>query len=657
MRRYSERTLRRTAATGALLLVGAVATMRARAEPPPGGDVSGSAGREPSREGIAKGGLTGRENPKPTLLPFLSSLGRLERESVEDALALLGLTIDPSPDGKVIGHVYVVNQDVFSRRDWHFQLLNVFHRTTRPDIIGRELLLSPGQRWEQSLADESVRNLQSSTPLLLADGTLFAAPQASGVVALVPVASPVPGTVDLLAVMRDLWSLRFNSDFQFQKDTLSLFEMSIAENNLLGWRKYLAARFQMDQGRFGVGPLFFDPNVAGTRLTLLATSTAWYARDSDRYEGDNEVFSLRYPLYALASRWGAGFDVTHQDVVVRQFCDEQLCPADVAGTSVPLIYRRRTLTLDGNVVRSFGRAVIQRVTAGWRVDQRRSLVLSDFPGYPNLPNLPSNPGLADEFLAKWTPLSETRSEPYLRYEMFLAQYGVFRDLDTFDLRENRRLGPLVAVELAAGLPALGADFLAYPMSATASWAVAPWGSGFGLAQVQASARARTGQLIDQRLSTVLYFASPPIAGAARVVLSTTADAVRADTYRTRFFLGGNTGLRGYQIGELQGTTQAVAHAEVRTTPLAIHSQRFGALAFYEVGDAAESFGALVPHHDVGVGLRWLIPQLASSVLRIDWAVATQDGPYTHPGLPGRISAGFMQSFWLLDAPDGYIPAY
>ena len=339
------------------------------------------------------------------------------------------------------------------------------------------------------------------------------------------------------------------------------------------------------------------------------------------------MFSLRYPLYALASRWGAGLDVIHQDVVVRQFCDEQLCLVPVAGSSVPLIYRRRTLTLDGNLVRSFGQAVIQRVTAGWRVERRHSLVVPDFTANLN------DPSLADEFLTEWAPSSETRSEPYLRYQVFLARYGVFRDLDTFDLRESRRLGPLFAAEIGAGLPAFGADFVAYPMSAVASWAFAPWNSGFGLAQVQVSVRARTEQLIDQRLSAVLYFASPPIAGAARVVLSATADAVRADTYRTRFFLGGDTGLRGYQIGEFEGTSQAVAHAEVRTTPLAVFSQRFGALAFYDVGDAAASFGALVPHHDVGVGLRWLIPQLASSVLRIDWAIATQDGPYTRPACP------------------------
>jgi len=581
----------------------------------------------------------------------MPSLGRLERESVEEALALLGLTIDGNPEGKVIGHVYVVNQDVFSRHDWRLQLLNIFHRTTRPDIIERELLLAPGQRWNATLVDESVRNLQAPPPLFFANGTRFAAPGLSSVVAIMPVASPVPGSVDVLAVTRDLWSLRFNTDFQFQKNTLSVLQTSLSENNLFGWRKYVAAGFELDQGRYGVGPTYFDPNVAGTRLTLLATGNAWYARDTDRYEGDNELFSLQYPLYSLASRWGAELNVSHQDVVVRHFCDNQLCPVSVAGTSVPFIYRRHEVAVDANTVRSFGQAVIQRVTAGYRFDHPRSLVLADFPADPNVP------ALAEQFLAQWTPLSETRSEPYLRYELFTARYGVFRDLNTFDLRENGRLGPHLAVELAAGVPALGADFVAYPMSATASWAAAPGGSGYAMAQAQVSARTRSGHLIDQRLSGVIFLATPPIGRAARVVIEATTDALRADTYRTPLFLGGDTGLRGYQIGEFQGVVAAAAHAEIRTAPIAVYSQRFGAVLFYDVGHAAGSYGDLVPHHDVGVGLRWLIPQLNSSVLRIDWAVPTQAGPYTQPGLPGRITAGFMQSFWLLDSHKGYVPTY
>ena len=178
-----------------------------------------------------------------------------------------------------------------------------------------------------------------------------------------------------------------------------------------------------------------------------------------------------------------------------------------------------------------------------------------------------------------------------------------------------------------------------------------------MAQAQVSARTRSGHLIDQRLSGVIFLATPPIGRAARVVIEATTDALRADTYRTPLFLGGDTGLRGYQIGEFQGVVAAAAHAEIRTAPIAVYSQRFGAVLFYDVGHAAGSYGDLVPHHDVGVGLRWLIPQLNSSVLRIDWAVPTQAGPYTQPGLPGRITAGFMQSFWVLDSPKGFIPSF
>jgi outer membrane protein assembly factor BamA len=156
---------------------------------------------------------------------------------------------------------------------------------------------------------------------------------------------------------------------------------------------------------------------------------------------------------------------------------------------------------------------------------------------------------------------------------------------------------------------------------------------------------------------VLFLASPTIARVGRVVVSAMADRIHADTNRTRLFLGGDTGLRGYTIGEFQGTVGFAAHAEIRTAPLEARSQRFGAVLFYDVGHAAERYGDLHPHHDVGVGFRWLIPQLNSSVLRIDWAVPTQAGPYSHPGLPGRITAGFMQSFWLLDSPGGYVPTF
>ncbi|MES1157549.1 MAG: BamA/TamA family outer membrane protein [Haliangium ochraceum] len=576
------------------------------------------------------------------------ALGRLEQESTDEALAALGLHVDPRPEGKIVGTITVVNQEVFSRRDWWFQFFNLFHRTTRPEILRRELLFTPNTPYDATLIEESIRNLQSPSNLIVG-GRPFGQPELSSVVVIVPVASPRAGIVDLLVVTRDVWSLRFNTNFEFQQNTLSLLETSMSENNLFGWRKYLSVGFTMDQGAYVIGPTYFDPNVGGSRLTLLASASASYARGTNDYEGNRELFSLRYPLFSLASRWGGGVDVRHQDAVIRTFRGNSLrrldLPGDPAGVveTVPYEFRRTIAAVDGNVVRSFGASVIQRVTAGYLFDGRRSSTLPTFPGDPADPQRALD---QQRFLLQFTPISEQRSEPYLVYETFTPRYDVYRDLDTFDLRENRRLGPSAEVRVGFGVPALGADFAAVALDGAVSWAVGLGGAGGGYGSIAlgGGARLRDGRFIDQSAGGRLYAASPSVRRLLRLVVSVEAGAYRADTQKRQFILGGATGMRGYAIGDFLGTTQIVAHTELRTAPLPVLSQRFGALLFYDVGDAASSFAAVVLHHDVGLGLRWLIPQLNSSVIRADWAIATQSTPFTAAGLPGRVSAGFQQVF-------------
>ena len=566
------------------------------------------------------------------------SLGRLELESVNDALASVGARIDPAPDGKTIGRVIVVNQDVFSSRDWYFQLLNIFHRTTRGYIIERELLLKPGQPWNQALVEETTRNLQTPSSTIVAGRTLNP-PELSSVVVILPIVSPIPGQVDLLAITRDVWSLRLNTNFEYQGNALTLLQTSLSENNLFGWRKFLSVRFNMDQGTYNYGPDYFDPNIHGTRLTLRASTLFYNSRDTGNYEGNAQLVSLRYPLYALASKWGGGIDVVHQNVVARSFRGNSLRLVDVADTPdmemLPYEYRLRVLTVDGFAVRSWAGRFIQRVTAGYLADRRSSAVLPDFPG---------DAMTAQLFLDQWAPIPEQQSEPYLRYEIFTPRYLVLRDLDTFDLRENRRLGPSLRTRVAQGLPALGATFSAVSLAAVASYAAAPAGSYMSIsATAQARYRFDESRWIDQIGNVTVFAASPVIDRLFRLVVGGQVNSQRANTSNTPFVLGGSNGLRGYAVNEFIGTSEMVAHIELRTVPLAIWSQRFGGVLFYDVGDAAPSFADLDLHNDVGIGLRWLIPQLNSTVIRFDWAVPLQDGPVTRVGA-GRLSAGFEQAF-------------
>jgi outer membrane protein assembly factor BamA len=568
------------------------------------------------------------------------SLGGIERESVDEALASLGVRIDTAPQGKTIGRVFVVNQAVFSKRDWYFQLFNIFHWTTRPHILERELLFKPGQLYDQALVEESTRNIQSP-PGLVVSGRTLVQPELSSVVVILPLATGVPGQVDLLLVTRDIWSLRFNTNFEYQGNALTLFQSSLSENNLFGWRKYLSMGFSFDQGKYFYGPSYFDPNIRGTRLTLYLSAIFYSSRETGKYEGNSQTVSFRYPLYSLASRWGAGVDVTHQDAVARGFKGNRIRLVDVQGTPqpdlLPYEYRRRIAAVDASAVRSFGQAVIQRVTAGYLVDRRSSAVLPTFPG---------DAQTAELFLAQWAPTDEQRSEPYLRYEMFTPRYVVLRDLDTFDLRENRLIGPSLGARVSEGLPPLGATFSALGLGFSAGAAAAPAG-GFVSVQASASARYRydVGRWIDQLGSVGFFAATPLIDGLLRVVAEAQIDSQRADTLNTPFTLGGSNGLRGYAIGEFLGTTMLRGHIELRTAPVsAIFSQRFGALAFYDVGDAAPSLADLMLRNDIGIGLRWLIPQFNASVIRIDWAVPLQDGNITRAGMPGRFSAGYQQAF-------------
>jgi hypothetical protein len=583
--------------------------------------------------------------PAPAAVAAGPKLGRLEQESVNDALVDLGIQVDPHPDGKIIRAVYVVNQEVFSRRDWWFRWFNIFHRTTRGPIIERELLLHAGQPYDAALADESLRNLQATSGITVG-GKPFPAPDLSSVIVILPVIArgQPPGTLDLLVVTRDVWSLRFNTNFEFQQSTLSLLATSLSENNLFGWRKFLSFGFSLDLGAVWTGPTYFDPNIAGTRLTLYAAANAYYSRATGRYEGDNEAVALVYPLYSLASRWGGGLEVGHGNTLVRRFRGTNprlvnLIDLDGDGffpalVPVPYVYRRKVLTADANLVRQIrGPLVVHRISGGYRVDSRRSLVPGDFPA----------PELAPLFLSQVAPVSETRSEPYLQYDLFTPRYAVYRDLNTFDLRENVTLGPSLSVQAAVGLPELGADFRAFPLGVTAGWRVAPWG-GLGSLILGASARLRDRTFIDQSYSAKLYLASPMWRRWLRVVVAAGVATLRNDTQRGVFIVGGDSGLRGYAIGDFIGTSELLGHLELRSAPLAVFSQRFGGLLFYDLGDAALSLSAILPKHDVGIGLRWLIPQLNSTVIRIDWAVATQSTSLTRAGLPGRLSAGFQQIF-------------
>ena len=224
------------------------------------------------------------------------------------------------------------------------------------------------------------------------------------------------------------------------------------------------------------------------------------------------------------------------------------------------------------------------MTAGYLVDGRSSDVLPDFPG--DAPTAPL-------FLAQWAPITEQRSEPYLRYEMFTPRYVVLRDLDTFDLRENRRLGPRCALRIGQGLPALGADLRA--LEPRRGGRLRGRRRAAATCRSSAAAAARRlhddGRWIDQ-VGNVTVYAATPIVGAAVPDRRRRPGRFAAGEHdRTRpSCWAGRTGLRGYADQRVH-RDDARWSATSRSARCRSRSGRSGsaALLFYDVGDAAPSF--------------------------------------------------------------------
>jgi hypothetical protein len=583
-------------------------------------------------------------------------LGTLERGAVDAALAARELVLDPAPEGKTVGFIHVVNLDVFQPSDGGLlEWFNHFHRTSREHHVRRESLLLPGMAYDPKLADETTRNLRNRSTYSAKDPTW------SGVVAMVPVQAATPGTVDLLIVTRDVWSLRFNSDYNYQPGYLINLSTSLSENNLFGWRKQAAVAFIMNQGDLWLGPTYLDPNVLGTRLRLTAAFyEIWARKIGEIAAGPHEGFSdwqrLEYPFYALSQRWGGFVDgsyttnvarsisgsSTTQPAVLRRFdpnlgqCVTPGGPSDPNSTlTAECAYRSRVGGFTSGLTRSFPRSwLVQRVTVGNEIGLVRPSLLPDFSTDPNL---------RDGFARTYFRISERTSGLYAQYDAFTPRYRTYRDLDTYDLAEDNRLGPSVTLRFGRASTWLGSDADFFRLKAEAHVNAQLLG-GFQSIGASWESRDYSDGLRDQLIKAQFYAATPVLGRSLRIVASGVAGFVADNVHRGRVYVGGLEGLRGYPVNTFFGYDWYLAHLELRSMSLSLASLRVGGLVFADAGHAADTAQGLMLYSDVGAGLRLLIPQLNVEVLRCDWGFPFRSYGPVQAGWPGRISCGFRQVF-------------
>lgn len=589
---------------------------------------------------------------------WVSTFSSLERRSIIRTLLRRGLDVEPEPWGKVIDEVVVENEDVFAEDNW-LQFFNIFHYTTRESRVREELTIAKGEVWDQDRVEESARRLHD--------------PLYSSVIALIPVKSSIAGAVKLLVVTRDIWSLRLNTQYTFQQAALTNLSFSLSENNFLGTRDVFAAAVVMDPGAIAVGPLFIDKDFLGKHLDFRVRFDDVLTRKATKFfspvtglqtavpgapqglqdastlhsEGSDATITLSKPLWSLASEWGWGTSFTYRDAINRSF-DGRMDPYDLyvdPESGVPFEYRSRTWAVSANGVRQWGTIYKNQLSFGYTVSSARASLLDNYSS-----NLDAS--ALQVFQQDVFPRNEVISQPFVSYAVFQPRYTTIRNVSTYELAEDVNLGPSFSISVAQGLTALGGD-VNFTRPTVAAGYIWSWlRDGFIHPSVSASMRFQgtaphDWASIDNSAAAQLRFATPTIDW-FRIVVQGEVDTQWHNTQNAYYAIGSDSGLRGYNVNEFRSPRNdssrlAKGQAELRTTPVPWWVLRLGAVAFYEVGGAADSLNQMKLYNDVGAGVRLLVPQTSRELFRFDIALplqSAQSNPAFHP----HFIAGFDSYF-------------
>ena len=560
-------------------------------------------------------------------------LSGYEKESLDKALTTMKGTIDPSPEGKIIESVESVRLEVFEKRDFIPEILlgfvNWFHVTSKAYVIEREVLQKKGQRYDQSLVNETQRNLRGTRQLSL--------------VLIVPVQGSAPDRVRLLVITKDIWSLRLNSDYRFAGGRLEYLFLEPSEENFLGTQQSMLASFVMRQDTFSFGGRYVIPRIAGSRIQASASAGVIVNRATGDAEGSYGKFTYGQPLYSTRATWAWEGALSWRHDVARRFVGSKLrtfdAPSTVDDDKIPYVFRSDTLGGHYAVTRSFGIAIKNDFTVGIAAS-RRAYRAQDLTSFA--------PSARADFLGEVLPVSERQINPYFQFHSHPNRYLTVLDFNTLALQEDYIAGHDAYLKLSPVTEALASTRSYLGVYAAVAYTV-PLGDGLARGYVELSNELTTSGVPDGSIDVGVRLTTPrtPV---GRLHFDARVLNRYANYLRERSSLGGDSRPRGYPTGAFIGKDVVAATLEYRSRAVEILGCQLGGALFFDAGDAADGFDNMVLKQSAGFGLRVLFPQLDRVVMRVDWGFPLTRGVVPPGGFPGDIVVTFRQAFPMPSLP-------
>jgi hypothetical protein len=563
-------------------------------------------------------GLASAQAPPPAQRAEVYSA--YEQETINEVLASLHAERETRPEGKIIERIDVVPLEVFEPRDPLPQWLNVFHATTRKYVIRREMLLREGERYQQTLVDETLRNLR-------------VLPQLS-IVLVVATHGSAPDRIGVVVITKDVWSLRLSWNVVFTPGGFEELDLVPTETNLFGTHQRVGVGFVYEPAAYTFGATYTIPRIENTRVALATAANVMVNRASGSPEGSFGSLVAGEPLYSGLARWSWDALVTWTDVITRRYVNAQLSTFvdKTTGTRLPFEYDSRTYGAGYEVTRSFGWDTKHDLTLAAEVDSAKYPV--SFPG--------ANPIAVADFVRSVVPRADNRIGPSLRYHSYTKRYLRAIDFDTLALQEDHRLGHDVVLRAFPSFHALGSSRDVLSIYGAAQYTVAVR-DGLFRALVISDTQFEPDRISDAYVNPALYLVSPTIGNLGRIVLDAGLNYRWRNYLNIIDYLGGDDRLRGYPTSFFFGKDSVALNVEMRSRPVEILSCQAAAVVFYDTGDAFNGFANLEPFESVGLGLRFLFPQLDREVFRMDlgFPLKRPIDPSTGAPVP---PVGFLFSF-------------
>jgi hypothetical protein len=566
-----------------------------------------------------------------------------ERKAIDEGAQKIGREIDPHPEGKVLEGIDIITLDVFEKRDplpgFLMPIANWFHVTSRRYVIAQEVLIAVGQRWDQSLVDETARNLRGLAQL--------------SVVLCVPLRGDAPGGVRLLVITKDVWSLRLNSNYLVENGRLQYLLLQPSEENLLGTHQQILGNFSMDPATIALGGQYILPRIAGSRVSASASASGIVNRATGEAEGSYGSWSYGQPLYSTRAEWAWGASMSWDNQITRRFVGGlftdfdpgtgQCVTAKTQGDD-PQECRYKTDSQSGAyaVTRSWGLLLKHDLTVGVAANRNvyRTFDLSSF-----------TPAGRAAFFADLMPVSDTTIGPYIQYHDYSSRFLDVLDFETLGLTENFRRGHEILLRVSPVTTALRSTRNFIALTAEGAYTV-PLGDGLVRGTLQGNVEVSTdrapppaqGRIPDASVDVALRIETPRFGIGRLVVDAHLLDRVQ-NYLNALSSLGGDTRLRGYPAADFLGSDLLSANLEYRSRPFEIFSVLIGGAAFFDTGDAFSAFSQMRLKHAIGVGTRIEFPQVQRTVLRVDWGFPLTLGPgLPTRSWPGDVTLTFGQAF-------------